>query len=67
MQRTCTAEDSMQSRSSKSTHKVSHSGGGGMDGGGCAPDLTIFFELPPPKFNAVPYTYGATHPTPPHL
>ena len=45
MQRASTAEESMQSRSSISTDKVSHSGGRG--GGGHAPHLTIFFEPRP--------------------
>ena len=54
MQRTCTAEESMQSRSSISTHKVSHSGGGGHGWGGRAPYLMIFFETPSPHENQCP-------------
>ena len=62
MQRTCTAEDSMQSRSSISTQKVSHSGGGGGHGWGRhAPHLTIFFELPPQN----QYRRPMGHSTPP--
>ena len=72
MQRTCTAEDSIQSRSSISTHKVSHSGegGGGMDGAGAPLIFRFFFNSPPKPM--LP-RYGAPHPPlineapPPHL
>ena len=65
MQRTCTAEESMQRRSSVSTHKVSHSGrvGNGMRGGEVRPHahLTIFFENIPTKTDAP--LWGAPSPS----
>ena len=66
MQRTCTAEESLQSKSSISTHKVSHSGGGGAWTGWAHPSSYDFFRTP--------FSHPATKtnapliaPHPPHL
>ena len=59
-------EDSMQSRSSISTHKVSHSGGGGRGAwmGPVHPSSYDFFLTPPPPKPMLPPMGHPTAPPP---